>query len=461
MTIGISAGASEVRIYYIEQGTEPSLAIVDNGHGMTEPEIITAMRHGGARQQAARSAHDLGKFGLGLKTASFSQCRHLTVVSRKDGRAHAAEWNLNVIDKRDDWIIALLDEAEISRLPYANDLGPRGTLVLWRSLDRLFENSEGRQRQSVVNEKIVAVERHLGLVFHRFLSGEVGWHGKLSISVNNHPVQEFDPFFRDHPATQHLPHDILRFDQHEVHLRAYILPHHSKLPAQLHEFYRARGDFVNNQGVYIYRNCRLIAWGGWFRLAAKEEITKLARVQIDFPSALDQYWTVDIKKSHTLPPRAVRSHMKNILKHITGRSVRVQQGHSQRLQAQTRVPIWNRDSHQSGIRYRLNGSHPLAEAVRSRLDTAGQAHLWLLLNAIAASLPMEMIFSDWAAEPKSVEVITAGAKATPTERLELLQQCLSEPKRFDGDAFRQLAHSTGLFDRCWDQVEKFVGGWAQ
>ena len=457
----ISAGASEVKIYCTEQGAQSCLAIVDNGHGMTEPEIITAMRHGGEQGRPVRSAHDLGKFGLGLKTASFSQCRRLTVVSRTGGRAHAAEWNLDVVDKRDDWVIMLLDEAEISALPYANDLGPQGTLVLWRSLDRLFENSEGRQRQSVMNEKIVAVERHLGLVFHRFLSGEVDWHGKLSILVNNHRVQDFDPFVRSHSATQHLPHEILRFDRHEVNIRGYILPHHSKLPAQLHELYRTRSEFVANQGVYIYRNCRLIAWGGWFRLAAKEEITKLARVQIDFPSALDRYWTVDIKKSRARPPRAVRNHLKNILGRITGQSVRVQKGRGQRLRAQTRVPVWNRVTHRSGIHYRLNDSHPLAEAVRRRLDTAGQAHLRLLLSAIAASLPMELIYSDWAGKPKSVEAGTDGVKATTVERLELLRQCVSESKRFNGDAFRQLARSTGLFDRCWGQVEEFVKGWAQ
>ncbi len=190
----ISAGAEKVDIYCVTDTEEPFVAIIDDGHGMGIDEIIHAMRHGGIDRNRERKPHDLGKFGLGLKTASFSQCRRLTVVSRKGEELNAAEWNLDVVDNRDDWIISLLDEEEIRSLPRFEFLPERGTLVLWRNLDRLFEDYEGHERQEVVNKKLSEARQHIALVFHRFMEGEAPWSSQLQISVNGDKLKAFDPF---------------------------------------------------------------------------------------------------------------------------------------------------------------------------------------------------------------------------------------------------------------------------
>ncbi len=454
----ISAGAHQVDIYCSPDGDEPTLAIVDDGIGMMHDEIIAAMRHGGVDRKAPRSCHDLGKFGLGLKTASFSQCRRLTVVSRKDGQLSAAEWNLDLVGSRDEWIVSVLDEGELVGLSFLEVLPVRGTLVLWRSLDRLFDDSQGRRRQEVVNEKLVAVEQHLGLVFHRFLAGEVQWHRKLQLSVNRHPVPAFDPFCRDHTATQCLPLERIRIEQHEVCLQAYILPHHSKLPAQKYDLYKDRSDFVANQGVYVYRNCRLIAWGGWFRLFPKSEATKLARIRVDFPSALDRWWTIDIKKSRAQPPRAVRNRLRQVLGKIIERSVHVHKVRGQRLVSNAAFPLWQRYADQTGIHYVLCNSHPLAQTLIQTLDNAGKAKLQLLFDAIAASLPVEMIYTDFAAEPKSV-MPSGSVEEGITKRLGLLRSSLPKSQRSSPEVFRELARATHLFDSCWEDVENFINGW--
>src|SRR3990167_4487515 len=105
----ISADATAIDIVCDISGTKPYLAILDNGRGMTPAELINAMRHGSANPKQKRSAHDLGRFGLGLKTASFSQCRSLTIASTRAGVRSGAEWNLDHIDRLDDWILLLLD----------------------------------------------------------------------------------------------------------------------------------------------------------------------------------------------------------------------------------------------------------------------------------------------------------------------------------------------------------------
>src|SRR5690606_13015907 len=133
------------------------------------------------------------------------QCRALTVVSRRGGEISGAEWDLDRIDKEDDWILSILDEDDISRLPQIKNLGVQGTAVIWRNLDRLMEDEDGDRRDEVVNEKLDAVGKHLSLVFHRFLSGEIKQHSKLSITINGHPVAAFDPFCRKNSATQMLP----------------------------------------------------------------------------------------------------------------------------------------------------------------------------------------------------------------------------------------------------------------
>ena len=362
----ISANATTVEIYCDLTQSDPTLAIVDNGKGMTADEVVAAMRHGATDTKQKRAPDDLGRFGLGLKTASFSQCRCLTIVSAKVGVVSGAEWNIDLVDKRNDWIVSIPDDDEIAMLPFVDQLKGNGTVVIWRSLDRLFEDETGKRRDEIVNEKLDVVEKHLALVFHRFLSGEVKRRKKLFISINGHSVEPFDPFCWKNDATQILPEEIVRIGNTSVHVQPYILPHHSRLSAKEYDFYQSRSDFISNQGAYIYRNARLMAWGDWFRLVPKGEATKLARVQIDFPSSLDESWTIDIKKSRARPPPAVRERLRQVISRITGRSTSVHRGRGKKLFEEIEAPIWERYADQGRIRYSLNTTHPASSDTRRR-----------------------------------------------------------------------------------------------
>lgn len=450
----ISAEATEIAIYCDLSPAAPTLVIIDNGRGMDDAAIVAAMRHG-ANPHQIRSRRDLGRFGLGLKTASFSQCRRLTVASAQNGKRCGTEWDLDLIDKEDDWILSILDEADIAGLPFIDRLGENGTIVVWRNLDRLFEDESSQKRDEIVNEKLDVLEKHLSLVFHRFLAGEFKGRKKITISINGHPVDAFDPFCRK-SGSEMLPEDIVRIADEAVHMQAYILPHHSRLSAKDYDYYQSRSDFISNQGAYIYRNGRLMVWGDWFRLIPKGEATKLARVQIDFPSTLDEMWTIDIKKSRARPPHAVRERLRQIIPRISGRSTTVHRGRGQRLFEEVQAPVWERYADQAGIRYRLNGTHALVTAVSDRLDEEGNRALRLLLDSIASSLPVEMIYSDYSTQPRDMRNSVL-EDAEIAARLRELQILLFGERVPASDEFRQIIRSTRMFEDRMNLVEQYIG----
>ena len=451
----ISAHATHVDILCDLSTDNPSLAIVDDGDGMSAEELLLAMRHGAGHPGEARRADDLGRFGLGLKTASFSQCRRLTVITQKEGGISGAEWNLDLINREDDWVLLILDEEEALAQPFVDRLTKDGTAVVWRILDRLFEDERGDRRDEIVNEKLAALERHLALVFHRFLAGEIKGRPKLHLTINGHPVEAFDPFCRKNKATQVLPEEIVRVDQIEVHIQPYILPHHSRLSATEYDFYQSRSDFISNQGAYIYRNGRLMAWGDWFRLIPKGEATKLARVQIDFPNSVDESWTIDIKKSRARPPHAVRERLRQIIKQVESRSTTVHRGRGAKVFTEVKAPLWERYADQQAIRYALNMKHPLVEALLCGLDDGAAGRARLLLEAIPASLPVEMIYSDYSTAPRAVEP-AALDDAEVEQRLVALKAALFGADPGDAAGFRDVLASIRLFDQHMDQVDGFV-----
>jgi hypothetical protein len=452
----ISAEADVIDVICDVSADIPYVIIWDNGKGMTEFELLSAMRHGAGNPKAARASYDLGRFGLGLKTASFSQCRSLTVLTAKEGRICGAEWDLDRIDSEDDWVLSILDEEDILEFPHVDRLNKGGTVIIWRKLDRLMEDATKDSRDEIVNEKIVAVERHLSLVFHRFLAGEVKGFRRLSLSINGHPVVAFDPFCKKNPSTQVLPEEIVRIGGVDVRLQPYVLPHHSRLSAAEYDYYQDRSDFISNQGGYVYRNGRLMAWGDWFRLVPKGEATKLARVQIDFPNSLDEVWTIDIKKSRARPPHAVRERLRQIINRITERSVSVHRGRGQKLFADTQAPLWERYADHDGVRFSINERHPIIESLKQRLVGDDAKLLSILLDSIAATLPVEMIYSDFSTQPRDIRQKDKLAEDEGMLILEGLWKVLYGERQGDPVGFGAVIRSTNLFHGQLELLEKFL-----
>ena len=451
----ISAKATDIQIVCDIGSEVPAIVIADNGSGMTEEEVIAAMRPGSTSPKQERSESDLGRFGLGLKTASFSQCKRLTVVSRKEEVISSAEWNLNLIEEINDWTLIVLDSEEIKSLPYCDLLKAKGTLIIWRDLDRLFQDEKGIKRDELVYDKLKNVDRHLSLVFHRFLSGEIKGRDKLTISINGKNVDAFDPFCRKNSATQILAKEKVWIGDSQIELQPYILPHYSRLGASEEKLYKDRSDFVSNQGAYVYRNGRLMAWGDWFRIATKGEATKLARVQIDFPNSLDEKWGIDIKKSKASAPPAVKDRLRQILGKVTTRSINIHRGRGQKLLGEYSDPLWNRYAdHALGIKYAINRDHPLISDLVARLPKADMTLLNLLFESISSALPYEMIYSDYSTQPREV-----GSAEVEEDQLYawlgVIKERLYQDEKNE-ENFRATAKSTGLFHNKEHVIERFL-----
>jgi hypothetical protein len=454
----ITAEATEVDIFCNLTDENPTLVIIDNGRGMTNEELLLAMKHGSANPKQAREPNDLGRFGLGLKTASFSQCRSLTVISSINSQICGAEWDLDYVSEKDEWCLSILDDSDIQKTPYLNRMSKTGTAVIWRKLDRLFEDQYGSKRDEIVNEKLDLVDRHLSLVFHRFLAGEVKHNPKLSIRINGHMVRPFDPFCRKIKATQVLPEEIVRVNGKEITIQPFILPHHSKLTAEEYNYYEDRSSFISNQGAYIYRNGRLMAWGDWFRLIPKGEATKLARVQIDFPNALDESWTIDIKKSRARPPHEVRERLRQIISRVTSTSTRIHRGRGQKLFQASTEPLWERYAGKGSVRFDLNKSHPLLTSLEEKMTKAQCEGLRAYLAAVVASLPIEMIYSDYSTAPRNMSQIEDMEEAEVLEKVRAISETLFDGKDFNQDVLKEVIFSISMFQAYRNLIEHFITG---
>jgi len=417
----ISAGSLNVRIFFIPYGT-PYVAILDDGVGMTAARLQEAMRHGSRNPLEQRAENDLGRFGLGLKTSSLSQCRKLTVASlRKDGTLVAGCWDLDLIAKRKEWIYSVLDHpADIRKLPHVPELERQGhgTVVIWQSLDRLGVGESSLE--AALGSKMERTREHLSVVFHRFLSAELGFT-HLAISINNNPVAALDPFLSKHGATQRLQKEEFLIDGKMIRVQPFILPHFSKLAAD--ELALAGGEegLRRKQGFYVYRNRRLIIWGTWFKLARQKELSKLARVQVDIPNTLDHLWTLDIKKAGATPPEEVRINLGRILNKISEASRRTYTFRGRRTNVGGLMHAWDRVKGRRGIRYDINRKHPLIDALKKGLDEEDEKLLDLVFETLESTFPTDSLYADMADEKPN----SSGIEDPEDSLREIARQLLS------------------------------------
>lgn len=306
----IAAGAGRVAIDLKWSGPDSWVRVTDNGTGMSGTTITEAMRFGSERDY---EVDDLGKFGLGLKTASLSQCRRLTVASRVDRnqrRIEVRRWDLDLVEKSNRWEIEVVgsDERQDNLVGSLQD--QTGTVVLWEVLERVlkYKVAWGESSKNALYKLAEQLDQHLGMVFHRFLAGEARRRKKLTITVNRTAVEPWDPYAREEKATEVFPSKEFELHTDEgkgaVRYQPYVLPPKEKF-SSLRAFERMSGPekWNRQQGFYIYRADRMIQSGGWSRMRTADEHTKLARAAIDFYPDLDPAFEVNIAKFRvTLPP---------------------------------------------------------------------------------------------------------------------------------------------------------------
>lgn len=396
----ISAGATEVRIDFQWDGAASRVLILDNGRGMTDPELERAMRLGDKNPLATRDAHDLGRFGMGLKTASLSQCRRLTVASVKAKEQSCLRWDLDELasNPESDWL--LFEGPANGSQKHLDSLDGRkaGTLVLWETLDRIVTTG---YTADDFGDLIDNVESHLAMVFHRLLQGP---RARFKLLLNGRVVEPWDPFMSGHPAKPWTsPVATHRTDAGVVSAQCHVLPHRDRLTVAEFEENAGPAGWTAQQGFYVYRNERLLVAGDWLGLGNarawnREEPHRLARIRLDIPNTADAEWKIDVRKSTARPPVSLRPWLMALAENTRDRARRVFAFRGTPSPTAGNQPIeqaWRVERLKAGMRYRIDNSHPSVAAVMERAGDL-QPLVKAMLRVIEETVPVQRIWLDTA-----------------------------------------------------------------
>jgi hypothetical protein len=400
----ISAQASRIELTADTTSDEPWIALADNGHGMTEAGLVEAMRLGSKNPTEVRDAKDLGRFGLGLKSASFSQCRSLTVITRHEEKIACARWDLDNVARKKTWSLELLDD--LTNVVGYSLLNEQGTVIVWQKLDRLMGGytHEHAKRSRHINSELSRAEYHLRLVFHRFLERT---KPQLRLLLNGRMLKPIDPMASSHPATQKDPEEVLKLEQGNVRIRCHTLPHHKKMGSEEWKEIGGPEGHLKSQGLYIYRENRLIISGGWLGLTRQDELTKLCRISIDIPNTMDAAWKIDVKKASAQLPPVIRGRLKRVIERYVGTSKRTYRSRGQKLVDKTQFPIWNRAQKDGQVIFRPNLEHPVFLAYAEQLPENLREGFERCLRLVGSGLPIETLHAELVGNAEAVATDTA------------------------------------------------------
>ena len=380
----ISARAQHIDIVF--EADKKRILILDDGIGMTAESLIENMRIGSSDPAKRRDDTDLGRFGMGMKTAAFSLGKGLTVVSRYEGCTSNATWDL---DKIPDIGWNLIVEENSALTEFSSRLGEQGTVVCIENLDRVIDSLDESKIRRKLYKTAEKAEKHLALIFHRFIEED-----GLVVRINGNEVQPWNPFAINNSATQELADETVWSDDgiSEVVIQPYVLPHRTKFASD--DDYQAAGGAKGwnyHQGAYVYRNRRLIICGTWFDYIRKEPAYNLARIKIDISSISDEEWKIDIKKSTASLPGYVRDTVERAIDICTEASARVYNSRGTYSKSNVSAPnlsyVWEQRKRNGRYSFHINRKHALLTEVKKHLDADGIAALSAYLALVENFAP--------------------------------------------------------------------------
>lgn len=399
----ISAGATQIDIVLTwagPKGSDSRVAILDNGRGMSDAELESALRLGDKSPLDERAPGDLGRFGMGLKTSSFSQCRRLTVASVKDGDVSCLRWDLDALASNPSGGWLMHEGPAPGSEGFFDPLSarPSGTLVLWEKLDRIV--TAGYQPDDF-NDLIDEIEAHLAMVFHRLIEGA---KPRFRLTINGTAVEPWDPFMTGHPAkTYSSPVEKIPSSGGMIAVEGHVLPHKDMLKPDEIESAGGPVGWNAQQGFYVYRNERLLVAGGWLGLGQnkqwnRDEVYRLARIRLDIPNTADADWKIDIRKSTAKPPVSLRPRLIQIAEDTRARARKVFAFRGAPVAGLGKAPVeqaWRTEHLKNGIRYKIDEKHPSVAAVLE--SSASLAPLVkAMLRVIEETVPVQRIWLDTA-----------------------------------------------------------------
>ncbi|MFD9735658.1 ATP-binding protein [Umezawaea sp. NPDC059074] len=392
----IAATAQKIEVIFTWDGANSWIAVCDDGTGMSESELLRGLTVAAGGTSTNRSTTDLGRFGLGLKSASFSQADQLTVSTTPgDGNWYTKTWDLDVIHKVGEWrLLHGTDDDTAEVLERLKETRSNGTIVVWRRLRGYnllkISDKEDKRKQKQFYSETYRVSEHLGMVFSRFLIGSK----RRTLQVNGDEVEPWDPFMKHHSAVRSIPVESFVNGSTKATVEGFILPGKHRLSDREYDKGGGPDGWLNRQGFYVYRRKRLILAGGWlgYRGMRREEKFNLARIAVDIDAETDVEWAVDVRKSTVTPPIALRSDLERIALRAREQASEVLRHRGRtvgRGQSDPFQYIWKIGRDNEKVSCQINREHPLVESALQSASNKRAFHA--LLRFLEETFPVSAL----------------------------------------------------------------------
>ena len=431
----ISANAKNIYLNSVWHGSDSYITVLDDGTGLNREQLIEAMRPGSKNPLESRSDKDLGRFGLGLKTASFSQCRRVTVISKSEGyNTVYLTWDLDFVGISGKWLLLNYCPEE-----FINSLEnmKKGTMIIWTNLDRIIPK-QTIEADKKTHDKFLSqmenVHKHLSMTFHRFIEDR-----DFVLHCWDSPVKPWNPFLITESATQGFANQSLG-DGAEV--KGYVLPHKDKITEETYRYAEGTKGWNEQQGFYVYRNKRLLLAGDWLGLGRprfrKEEHAKLARIQIDIPNTLDADWQIDIKKSTARPPQKCADALEAYAKSVRSRAVEVYRHRGKVVQMQPGSkyqPLWQEKKKGDKWYFIVNREHSLISEIKKMAISDPDKAIDTLLKFVEQTIPTKASFIK---ESEEAEKQAQPFEGVNRDLLVNMIKAIAETQRIEGKSKEQI-----------------------
>lgn len=405
----ITANAKKVEILTRTDKEPFMLFVADDGNGMDKESLEKNMQFPSQSPEDERGKEDLGRFGLGLKTASFSQTRCFTVISRKIGETdyNGLTWDVAYLKQEGQWRIIVNSPDEIKdllkiyenesrcRLNSFSDFKPN-TIIIWRGLYKYEEYSNVDNNKNALAEDLTnKTNEYLSIVFHRFLERD---NHPFKIRINNIFVYPFNPFpgkLRPLDPVQNF------FNNESVKIQGFVLPNSSiKEAKNAGNQWTTKGkSLMDMEGIYVYRADRLIISGGWNGMMKKMPRLQLARLKVEIGNKTDKYFHLNVSKSKISTPFELKS---AFLKTLAVLKTEAQKEYYNfgtntipRNQSSNNTSIFFRVATNKGVLLEINQNFTLLKSLKSSLNDEQLAELncilKLFVNQINKSRNQEVI----------------------------------------------------------------------
>jgi hypothetical protein len=374
------------------------LFVADNGHGMDEKSLKENMQFPSNSPEEKRNTLDLGRFGLGMKTASFSQTRCFTVISRKKGTKNYSgrTWDVNYLKQVGMWRLIVntpeeitkliqqyhsLSEGHLNRFEYFD----ANTIVVWKGLYKFENYLEEDNRQSALKKQITEVTSdYLSLVFHRYMERKAN---PLQIRINNNLIAAFNPFPTTIPDFRPIEFKQKNFSTDTIKIEGFVLPSRSIDESQSISIWTTKNrSLMDMEGIYIYRADRLIHFGGWNGIIKKAPRLQLARLRVDIGNSVDHLLHLNVAKSQIEIPHDLTAAFEKYIDELKTQAEREFFNRGIRKFSSNRkednVQLFERKASNKGTLLEVNSGFPLLKSLMGELNKGQLTKLNLVIRMI-------------------------------------------------------------------------------